>query len=302
VNWNFSGVVVPSGGRVSRVSGESVSIEIGFGNGEFLARLARAKPNSLAVGMEVSQWCVAKAARRALAGGLENVRLMCGDARYLLRYAFDPGAASDIYMNFPCPWPKRRHAGRRVSGAAFAATIASRLAEGGAFVLATDVEQYAEETREAFAASGAFVPGAVERNPEREFQTKYERKWRKMGRDIYEFRAVKASDADENQAGEEITEEEITGAEISSEDFRARVSALAGSEAGRPGYKIIFRDVYFSGEAALAATITVDEGFEQHFYIKITRRRGRLAAATDFAGRPYRTPAVRAALKLAAGI
>jgi tRNA (guanine-N7-)-methyltransferase len=128
---------------------------------------------------------------------------------------------------------------------------------------------------------------------------------------------VKAADADESQtageiagemAGEEIneadlTEEEITGSEISREDFRARLSELAGRETDGPEDNHIVRDVYLAaGETALVATITVDVGFEQHFYIKVTRRSGRLAASTDFAGRPYRTPAVRAALKLAAGI
>ncbi|MDD4160488.1 MAG: tRNA (guanosine(46)-N7)-methyltransferase TrmB, partial [Synergistaceae bacterium] len=57
-----------------------VFVEIGFGNGEFLEYLAGAYPETLIVGIEVSQWCAAKAARRVLSAGLDNVRIMHGDA------------------------------------------------------------------------------------------------------------------------------------------------------------------------------------------------------------------------------
>lgn len=67
-----------------------VFVEIGFGNGEFLEYLAETYPDVLIVGIEVSQWCVAKGARRALAAGLGNVRVMHGDARFLCAIAFHP--------------------------------------------------------------------------------------------------------------------------------------------------------------------------------------------------------------------
>ena len=80
-------------------------VEIGFGNGEFLAHLGRAEPGATVVGIEVSQWCVTKAARRVQACGLTNVRLLWGDARHLIPLCFAPASLDRVILNFPCPWP-----------------------------------------------------------------------------------------------------------------------------------------------------------------------------------------------------
>ncbi|MDR1884856.1 MAG: tRNA (guanosine(46)-N7)-methyltransferase TrmB, partial [Synergistaceae bacterium] len=183
--WNFGGLLRgPRDARFSRADGGLV-VEIGFGNGEYLAHLAGANPDSTAVGIEVSQWCIAKAARRALAMGRLNVRLLHGDARYLLRAAFEPECVRAIYMNFPCPWPKKRHAGRRVATPDFARLISSRLFPGGTFTLATDVGWYAEETREIFAGCAGFEAETAEGVAGLGCGTKYERKWSSMGRDTH---------------------------------------------------------------------------------------------------------------------
>ena len=138
--WNFSGIVAGPGEAGFGENSGRILVEIGFGNGEYLRHFAASRPDSLAVGIEVSQWCISKAARRVLASGLKNVRILCGDARHLLKYAFEPSSIGEIFMNFPCPWPKRRHAERRVARGEFASLLASRLSPGGTFTLATDVE------------------------------------------------------------------------------------------------------------------------------------------------------------------
>ena len=189
--WNFEKIIIKPGARRFDGHERPISVEIGFGNGEYLQYLAASRPDSLAIGIEVSQWCASKAARRVLANGLGNVKILCGDARYLLKFAFEPACISEIFMNFPCPWPKRRHTERRVARGDFADLLASRLAANGTFTLATDVDWYAEATEEIFAEHPAFETTPVKRNPERDYATKYERKWRGMGRDIFEFRARK---------------------------------------------------------------------------------------------------------------
>ena len=177
--WNLNEVIVARNGGLpidwaALSPTGKVIVEIGFGNGEFLEFLGRSNPGKLVVGVEVSQWCAAKGARRVLAAGLANVRIMHGDARFLLRRCFAPESVEKVYMNFPCPWPKARHAQRRVTVPAFAGLINYLLVPGGSFELATDVDWYAEETAEVFSTCAAFRAGAVVKNPERPYVTKYE--------------------------------------------------------------------------------------------------------------------------------
>jgi tRNA (guanine-N7-)-methyltransferase len=299
--WNFSDILVtPDAGKFSTEDGAFV-VEVGFGNGEFLEYLASKTPDATVVGFEVSQWCVAKAARRALAAGLRNVRIVWGDARFLLRRTFEPGTVRAVYMNFPCPWPKRRHADRRVAGDLFADALSACLAPGGRFALATDVEWYALAAEEIFRASGEFDSGGVTRNPAREYLTKYERKWQEMGRDTYLVEAAKMDDGMTRvkEADDDIAEDAIEAVCPSSWDAaRELLESLKGDEIEGPRYRVVFKDAFFSGnDAALILAISVDEGFEQHYYIKVVRAGGKLRGKVDSVGHPYRTPGVRASLR-----
>ena len=301
--WNFSGIVKDARSTRFSDSGGPLLVEIGFGNGEYLEHLAKTRPDALVIGMEVSAWCVAKTVRRALAGGAANIRALRGDARYLLRYAFEPDCVSEIFMNFPCPWPKRRHSSRRVAGEEFAREAASRLKIGGAFTLATDVEWFAHETRGFFAANPAFGASPVERIPTRDCPTKYERKWRSMGRDIFQTRAEKVAPVG--------TQAETTGDEGFMDELEiittggarekmGKIASLEDKSIEAEGYKVIFREIFSGGGSALAKVISVDEGFEQHYYIKITSRCESLRVRIDSVGYPYKTPGVRASLRYVA--
>jgi tRNA (guanine-N7-)-methyltransferase len=303
---NFKDIVTgPDRPRFSASEGP-IFVEIGFGNGEFLQRLSASNDNSLAVGIEVSRWCVSKAVKRALANGSENIRLLCGDARYLLRYAFERESVTCVFMNFPCPWPKRRHSGRRVSRGGFAELLASVLTPGGSFTLVTDVDWYAAETRDIFDRHAAFDAGPVEQSDGREAETKYGRKWTAMGRDIYTFRAAKTGNAyPATGAADEMGVDDMNITDISSDkkmkNLLERTSELKGDviEGGR--YKVIFREVFSDGtKEALVRTISVDEGFEQHYYLKISQNGGGFRVKTDSVGSPYKTPGVRASVKYAA--
>jgi tRNA (guanine-N7-)-methyltransferase len=304
---NFGEIVPPRPAKPFGAQSGRIAAEIGFGNGEFLQYLVKSRTDTLVVGMEISQWCIAKAAKRVLAMRAGNVRLLHGDAGYLLKYAFEPESISEVFMNFPCPWPKKRHEGRRVTHGGFMKLLRSRLAEGGAFNLATDVDWYAEAAAKAFSETGGFAASGPERNGARDYATKYERKWRAMGRDIYTLRAVKTSLATE---GEKIVEEEMPSLEeyeaeipraTGACDLRAAVAALKGENIEGPGYIAAFRDI-FTGEhgESLVKVISIDEGFEQHFYLRIRENKGKIQISADAVGKPYQTPGVRAAARLAA--
>ena len=87
--------------------------------------------------------------RLAEAAGLTNVRVADGDARVLLTDMLLPGSLDEVRVWFPDPWPKARHAKRRLVGPEFVALVASRLRPGGLLHVATDAPAYADAAEHA---------------------------------------------------------------------------------------------------------------------------------------------------------
>jgi tRNA (guanine-N7-)-methyltransferase len=304
--WNFSKIIVDKNDGLpidwnSMAQSGKIFIEIGFGNGEFLEYLAKTYTDTLIVGVEVSQWCAAKGARRALSQGTDNIRIMHGDARLLLRHCFAPETVARVFMNFPCPWPKTRHASRRVTVPAFAELLNYLLEPGGTFELATDVDWYAEQAAQTITANGAFEKVKFEINPERPYVTKYERKWKSMGKDTWGLILRKNGNVAAGECGEgDWPMEAETKTNKSIAELLQKINGASGAGTDGSGHWV-FRDTYMSAEGVgLALVITADEGFEQHFYLKfIESRRGVTVVKVDSVGHPYRTPSMRAALLFA---
>lgn len=163
-------------------------VEVGFGNGRFLAEMARVRPEADFVGIELYGKGILKLARQLERDGTTNVRVLKGDAIRVLKQQFKPGVIAALFANFPDPWPKLRHHKRRLVGPAFAAVLFPRMAPGGDVHLATDHECYALRMREAFEAHPGFVNAAgtfrfIYDIPGR-VPTKYERKFAARGATI----------------------------------------------------------------------------------------------------------------------
>jgi tRNA (guanine-N7-)-methyltransferase len=116
-------------------------LEIGFGGGEHLAFRANLLPDHGFIGAEPFLNGVATALAHIRDQALANVRLWRGDALEVLRRIPD-GALSFVYLLHPDPWPKARHAKRRMMNDRPVDLIASKLKLGGEFRLATDDPTY----------------------------------------------------------------------------------------------------------------------------------------------------------------
>ena len=117
--------------------GRPLHFEIGFGGGEHLAYRADLLPDHGFIGCEPFLNGVATALAHVRDKGLANVRLHMGDALGVLERIPD-GALSFIYLLHPDPWPKARHAKRRMMNDGPLGLIATKLKPGGEFRLATD--------------------------------------------------------------------------------------------------------------------------------------------------------------------
>lgn len=123
-----------------------VLLEIGSGMGETTAQLVAAAPELNYVAVEVYKPGLAQLLLRAEhLGGLDNLRVLRGDAVDLLTDHIAPGSLSGARIFFPDPWPKKKHHKRRLVQPEFVKLLASRLQEGGVLHMATDWEHYAAQ-------------------------------------------------------------------------------------------------------------------------------------------------------------
>ena len=268
-------------------------LEIGFGNGEYTVQYAEKHPDILLYGVEISQACVLRCARRA--GGLKNLRIINTDARYMLRELFADETLQRIFMQFPCPWSKNADAHRRVTAKDFSDGLAAVLKVDGTFVMVTDDEPYANEVWEVLGRHEALTAEDFEVNPKREVTTKYERKWLDEGRNIYRvtFRKSRAFTVQRRAEGDMHIK---IARQISPNDM----AGLRNIEGHKDKSFWKFGRTFNDGNIYLLETLTSDDEFEQKFYIHVAPRDEGFLLRLDKTTLAFLTPAVRSALNDAA--
>ena len=166
-------------------------LEIGFGRGEFLLDLAARRPEIAMLGVEVSFKRVLKMARKLARSGLANVRLLEARGEVVVRDLLPLACSSEIWINFSDPWPKKRHAGRRLIQPSFVGDAANCLRPGAMLHVATDDVPYALQIDAVLGAEpkleNAFAPDRWRPEVPGLFCTGYEAEWRAEGRPLHFF-------------------------------------------------------------------------------------------------------------------
>ncbi len=197
-------VAVPAEGEISseRLFGDDrpLHLEIGFGSGEHLAYRADLLPDHGLIGCEPFVNGVATALGHIRDRRLANVRLHMGDALDVLRRLPD-GALTMVYLLHPDPWPKARHAKRRMVNDGPLGLIAAKLKPGGEFRLATDDPAYLNWSLMVMQRHTddfewlVKQPGDWLRYPSGWPETRYAAKARRQGRVPHQFRYRRRGDA-----------------------------------------------------------------------------------------------------------
>jgi tRNA (guanine-N7-)-methyltransferase len=173
-----------------------VHLEIGFGNGEALAAMARLHPEINFLGIEVHRPGVGALLQRLKTEALTNVRVISADAVDVLSRRIPDQSLSAMYLFFPDPWPKLRHHKRRLVQPGLVSLVCQKLQIGGLWHLATDWEDYARHMlavlTEAEGFENASGPGQFAARPESRPLTRFERRGQKLGHDVWDlvFRRV----------------------------------------------------------------------------------------------------------------
>lgn len=139
-------VIPPSEGSIDpwalfSVRPQALWLEIGFGGGEHLATQASRHPEVGFIGCEVFLNGIASTLAHIEGLGLLNVRLFPDDVRLLLP-ALPEACLERVFLLFPDPWPKKRHARRRFVAPANLDHLARLLADGGELRIASDDVTY----------------------------------------------------------------------------------------------------------------------------------------------------------------
>jgi len=171
---------------------QGLVVDVGFGRGEVLTELARRAPGVPHLGVERAFKRVLKQARRLARSERRNVRLLHARAEEAVEL-LSPGSVATFWVNFPDPWPKKRHGRRRLLQPAFVHALALRLRPGGRLEIATDDAPYAEEIEATLAAEPlleSLLPADAEgrrfvREMPGRIPTAYELEWRAEGRPLH---------------------------------------------------------------------------------------------------------------------
>jgi tRNA (guanine-N7-)-methyltransferase len=138
-------------------TGRPLEVELGSGDGSFLAEYAALHPGSDFVGVERLLGRLRKLDRKGRRLGLANLRAVRIEASYFLEWLLPPKSARALHIYFPDPWPKRKHRKHRLINERFPTLAGEALAEGGAVYLRTDDADYYAQMKAVFAARPSFV-------------------------------------------------------------------------------------------------------------------------------------------------
>jgi tRNA (guanine-N7-)-methyltransferase len=132
--------------RLLRGSQKRLEIEIGCGNGHFMAEYCRLHPSRLFIGVEIKKKRCLKAQEKIEKRKLPNAWVVHGSAEEVLHVLPD-GSVDSFHLYFPDPWPKSRHRRRRFLRRKNIQTLTRKLKIGGHMFIVTDYFDYYLHTK-----------------------------------------------------------------------------------------------------------------------------------------------------------
>jgi tRNA (guanine-N7-)-methyltransferase len=212
---------------------KEIRIEVGFGSGRHLLHQAEENPDVLFIGLEIHKASIEQVLKQINIRKLENVLLLDYDARLFMEFV-PSNVVGRIYVHFPVPWDKKPH--RRVISPAFINEAIRVLQKGGRLELRTDSENYFQYSWETFIALQK-VKLEIFKNQEIAVTSKYEDRWRRMEKNIYDVTMI----CDEESAPLDLEERfDFPGGTIDLEKFRSHNGQTLRFEGGFLHFERLF--------------------------------------------------------------
>ena len=169
-----------------------IHIEIGMGKGQFIMKLAKEHPDINYIGIERYSSVLLRALQKMEIEPLPNIRFLCMDAS-IITEVFDKEEVAKIYLNFSDPWPKERHANRRLTSRQFFERYDKILAGNGVVEFKTDNDDLFAFSMEEVAEAGWTLDAHtfdLHHDPvlnEGNIMTEYEEKFSSLGHPIHKL-------------------------------------------------------------------------------------------------------------------
>ena len=172
-----------------------LEVEIGCGNGHFLASYAPGRPDTLFIGIDIKAKRCRKAREKAEKRGLSNIAIVHGAAEVFLR-DLPSRSVNAFHIYFPDPWPKSRHRKRRFFTMETLSLLHGKLCDGGQVHFGTDFFDYYMQAKVLVALHGGFG-FACKLAPDDVLSSLYGRKFVDANKAIHLFSAVRLPSADQ---------------------------------------------------------------------------------------------------------
>lgn len=196
-------------GRWSELFGNDrpIHIELGMGKGQFISGMSVKHEDVNFIGMDMYDELIRRASEKVRAvwqeRGLEkpsSVKLALGNIEFIEEF-FAPGEIERIYLNFSDPWPKKKHARRRLTHPRFLDKYKAILNERGEIHFKTDSRELFQFSLNSFAALGLQMsrisldlhPGGIIN--EEHVMTEYETKFVNQGVNIHRCEVIVGKEA-----------------------------------------------------------------------------------------------------------
>ena len=245
---------------LSKLSGE-IYVEIGFGSGRHLLYQAQNNPKVLMLGVEIYTPSLTQVAKLAKAKNLENILLIQSDARLLLS-VLQTNSVKKIFLHFPVPWDKKPH--RRVVSTAFARECARVLSKDGSFELRSDSFEYFDFSFKTFLEfkTPKFL---IKKNENLEVSSKYEDRWKRQDKDIYDL-IVSDFSVDERL---ECMEFEPFGLSFSKDDLKLIWQNFKNCTIKKEEFFVHFESIYKQNENLLLKVAFGAFNRPEHCYLRL---------------------------------
>ncbi|MDQ1337872.1 MAG: tRNA (guanine-N7-)-methyltransferase [Campylobacterota bacterium] len=165
---------------------KNIRIEVGFGSGRHLLHQAISNPDTLFIGIEIHTPSIEQVLKQITIKNLDNIVVLSYDARLFMELV-PSNVIEKIYVHFPVPWDKKPH--RRVISTTFIEEARRILSVGGTLELRTDSEKYYAYSYETFIAFNKTTLH-INKNKDIAVTSKYEDRWRKMEKNIYDVTMI----------------------------------------------------------------------------------------------------------------
>jgi len=257
--------------RINRpINIPNLEVEIGFGRGDFIVKLAKENPEKNFFGIELSQISVEKLMKRVEKENLRNIYCTRIDAYWGFFLLFKDNHVENIYINYPDPWFKKRHHKRRVTTPERLYIFTKKLKLRREIRIRSDNYEFIEFTKESAKRLECFEIEEGLLNTKWPM-TKYENKWLSMGRTLHKLilRKVKEPKFIPHPILEE--EPELFPVKVKAGELKIQYLENKEFKLGEEVYFKTFKIWQREGNY-LVESLLSEKGYLQKFFIQIKKK------------------------------